>query len=168
MHWLCPSCITSVFDKRCHSCRSPYTTWTSHLTLRAWLDTCLVKCLAGDCPWQGRFENLAEHRRSCKSTQLATENTKKTTEITILKGKTEHQAQTIARQSSELALLRARKNELEKERKEYFFSFMADLKNQTEGPRPRDHGAKGPPPSDQRGLKKLAWSSNQMMCFTFS
>ena len=126
-HWMCQACICRLSDKRCHACRAPFTVGSIHLTLRAWLDTIPVKCLAGDCGWQGRYEHLQDHRRSCKSTQLLAESSKAKLENILLKRKTETQDQTITRQAAELTLLRARKDELEKERLQYSENLLDQL-----------------------------------------
>lgn len=126
-HWICYVCVNRMEDKRCHSCRVPFVSGVIHITLRAWLDTVPVKCLAGDCSWQGRYEHLLEHRRSCKSTHLLTEISKKKLEVMLLKKKMETQEQTITRQSSDLRLLHSRKAELEKERVQYSEKLLDQL-----------------------------------------
>jgi hypothetical protein len=137
-HWMCQVCIVRLTDKRCHTCRAPFTVGSIHLTLRAWLDTVSVKCLAGDCGWQGRYEHLQDHRRSCKSTQLLAESSKAKNENILLKRKTETQDHTITRQAAELRLLHIRKEALEMERRQYSENLLDQLlKKKTDRSRSR-------------------------------
>ena len=126
-HWLCLQCITALSDKRCHTCRAPYTEGAVHRTLRAWLDSTMVKCNAGDCKWEGQYGQLPEHRRSCKSTQLTVENTKLKAENAFLRKRSEDQHRRIDCQAKELTEVRALKERLEKERHQYAENLLEKL-----------------------------------------
>jgi hypothetical protein len=94
--------------------------------------------LVGDCIWQGRYEHLSDHRRSCKSTLLLAESAKMKLENAALKQKTDQQDQTITRQAAELRLLHIRKEALEKERRQYSENLLDQLlKEKTDRSRSR-------------------------------
>ena len=137
-HWLCQQCIITITDKRCHTCRVPYVGGGAvHRTLRAWLDATLVKCSVGDCKWEGQYGQLAEHGRSCKSTQLVSENAMLKSSNALLRKHNEDQQRKINYQTKELAEARTRKHQLEEERRRYSDNLLEKLlkKDRSRSPR---------------------------------
>ena len=136
-HWLCQQCITTITDKRCHTCRAPYTGGAVHRTLRAWLDDTVVKCNVGDCGWEGKYGQLTEHGRTCKSRQLVSENALLKASVGMLEKRTEQQQRKIDLQAKELIETRTRKNQLEEERRQYSENLLEKLlkKDRSRSPR---------------------------------
>ena len=139
-HWLCQPCLTALTDKRCHTCRAPYTGAVVHRTLLAWLDATTVKCGVGDCKWEGQHAQFPEHARSCESTLLAKENAKLKALTGFLKVRNDEQQRKLSCQEKELVEVRARKNQLEKERREYSENLLDKLlkKDHSRSPRCSD------------------------------
>ena len=139
-HWLCQSCLAALTDKRCHTCRVNYTGAVVHRTLLAWLDATTVKCGVGDCKWEGQHAQLAEHARSCKSTLLTAENATLKALNGTMKVRIDAQQLRLNLLGKELAEVRVRKNQLEKERSEYSENLLDKLlkKDHSRSPRCSD------------------------------
>ena len=108
-----------------------------HRTLRAWLEATLVKCSVGDCRWEGQYGQLAEHGRSCKSTQLVSENAMLKSSNALLRKHNEDQQRKINYQTKELAEARTRKHQLEEERRRYSDNLLEKLLKQDRSRSPR-------------------------------
>ena len=143
-HWLCQQCITALTDKRCPTCRAPYTGGAVHRTLHAWLDNTEVKCNVGDCRWEGKYGQLTEHGRACKSRQLMSENAllkallkASTARMAIRTELLELQQRKIDYQAKELIETRTRKDQLEAERRQYSENLLEKMlkKDRSRSPR---------------------------------
>jgi len=98
----------------------------------------MVKCGAGDCKWEGKHGQLAEHARSCKSTILTAENAKLKTLTGFLKVRNDELQRKVVCQEKELTEVCARKDQLEKERREYSENLLDKLLKKDRSRSPRD------------------------------